>query len=111
MAELADCPQSGCLESLNTETMPPPIAHRGPENYALATTTLVGVAKAVAALAQVRGNRISGAYRRLLSSRFFLKSSSLRVDCTPLAGTSALAIQRIALSTTRRKFGSPQFLW
>lgn len=35
-------------------------------------------------------------------SRFFVKSSGVTVDATPLCGTSALAIHSKALSTTLR---------
>src|SRR5688572_1379610 len=49
--------------------------------------------------------------RGFLGSRFCLSSSAVSSHWTPCAGTSALAIQRSALSTTLRKFSLPQLTW
>src|SRR5262245_35853892 len=44
-------------------------------------------------------------------SRFIFSSSGVTLDVTPSAGTSSFAVQNSALSTSRRKFWSPQFVW
>ena len=49
-------------------------------------------------------------YRFPFGSRFCLRSSGLTTAFTPRLGTSTLAVQRMALRTSLRKLGSPQFL-
>jgi hypothetical protein len=52
------------------------------------------------------------AYLRPLGSRFSCMASSLGVaEFTPSAGTSALAVQAMALSMSLRKASFCQFLW
>ena len=45
-----------------------------------------------------------------LGSRFCSSSSGLTLHSTPSVGTSSFAVHKRALSTSLRKFGSPQFL-
>ena len=79
--------------------------------HAIQGVLAAGLAAAGAVVAGVVLPGAAAAALGRLSSRFFLRSSSLTEHRTPSDGTSSLADQRMALRTRVRNSGMPQFVW